>query len=118
MFTQIVRLSFVDLRWAQLYVSLVFHFGKGMRVGTTPPARRVEGGFSASFQKSRFFISEASPIARCYFIFLLENEIIFSKCISGFWLKGFLAIFKQNLFAAWIIWLQVQADKYNTRGTS
>ena len=24
MFTQIVRLSFVDLRWAQLYVSLVF----------------------------------------------------------------------------------------------
>ena len=77
-----------------------FHFGKGMRVGTTPPARRVEGDFSASFQKSRFFISEASPIARCYFIFLLENEIIFSKGISGFWLKDLSTILKQNLFAA------------------
>ena len=77
-----------------------FHFGKGMRVGTTPPARRVEGDFSASFQKSRFFISEASPIARCYFIFLLENEIIFSNGIFGFWLKDLSTILKQNLFAA------------------
>ena len=33
-----------------------FHFGKGMRVGTTPPARRVGEDFSASFQKSPFFI--------------------------------------------------------------
>ena len=43
-----------------------FHFGIGMRVGTTPPARKVGGDFFASFQKSRFFISEASPIARCW----------------------------------------------------
>ena len=67
-----------------------------MRVGTTPPARRVEGDFSASFQKSRFFISEASPIARCYFIFLLENEIIFSKGISGFWFKDRSTIFIES----------------------
>ena len=110
----------------QITTYILFHFGKGMRVGTTPPAKRVEGDFSASFQKSRFFISEASPIARCwacvegYLIFLLENEIIFSKGISGFWFKDLSTIFKLNLFAAWIVWLQVQVDKHkwNTRGTA
>ena len=55
-----------------------------------------------------------------YFIIILENDIIFSKGISGFWLKDLSTIFKQNLFAAWIVWLQVQVDKHkwNTRGTA
>ena len=87
---------------------IFFHFGKGMRVGTTPPARRVEGDFSASFQKSRFFISEASPIARCYFIFLLENEIIFSKGISG------RRIFRQFLNR---IFLQLELFDYKYKWT-